>query len=157
MRKHIYVRPATWEDGPIFKDWVEANKEKNKFDPAVMAYPNTITLCAYDEDGPLAFLPFQQPLMVDASGDKPIAETPMFLEGLAMRPGASKLDTSRALKEFIQAAVFLGHMKGTGELYFLGTDEGTDALAENQLFERLNFPIYRLRLSDLEKQSADND
>jgi len=32
---------------------------------------------------------------------------------------------------------------------FLGTEDGTDAMAQNQIFERLPYAVYRLRLKDL--------
>lgn len=155
MRSHIYCRVANPEEAPVFFEWAMANQQNSDFDPMVATYENTITLCAFDEDGPLAFLPLQQPLLIDAeSKPRPVAETPMFLEGMAFRPGISKLDVSRVMKELIQCAVTLGFLKGTGEIYFLGTDQGTDHLAANQIFERLPHTVYRLRLSDLEKKTC---
>lgn len=155
MRSHIYCRIARETEARVFFEWAMANGERNDFDPMVVTYENTITACAFDEDGPLAFLPLQQPLLVDAeSKPRPVAETPMFLEGMAFRPGISKLDTSRVMKELLQFAVSLGFLKGTGEIYFLGSDEGTDTLAANQIFKRLPHTVYRLRLSDLEKKTC---
>lgn len=155
MRSHIYCRIAREQEAPVFFEWAMANREQSDFDPMVATYENTITMCAFDEDGPLAFLPLQQPLLIDAeSKPRPVAETPMFLEGMAFRPGISKPDVSRAMKELLQFAVSLGYLKGTGEIYFLSSDKGTETLAANQIFERLPHTVYRLRLSDLEKKTC---
>ena len=88
-------------------------------------------------------MPVQEPVF----GEK----SPMLLESLAIRPGATNKEVSLALKELIQACVTLGHMKNTGEIYFLGTNEETNKFAENTIFEKLPWPVYRLRLSDLTK------
>ena len=128
------MRLAKPEDALKFAEWSLANPHSG-FDPEVPAYPSTVTLCAYDEHGPLAFLPLQQPL---------------FLESLAPRPGATAAEIARALRELTQQAVTLANATGARELYFLGTEDGTNRLAENQLFERMPWPVYRLRLRDLE-------
>jgi hypothetical protein len=155
LRKHIFVRPATEADALVFLDWAITNKDKNDFDPAAPLYPGSFTFCAYDEDGPLAFMPFQQPLAIDGVTEKrPVRENPIYLEGLATRPGISRQDMARALKELLQMAVTMCHIQGRGEIYFLGTDEETDALAANHLFEKLPYPVYRLRMSDLEKKKC---
>lgn len=135
MPRRLWVRPARPDDALQFAEWSLANPH-NGFDPAVPAYPSSLTLCAYDEHGPLAYLPLQQPV---------------FLESLALRPDATPAETALALRELTQAAVTHAHARGAGELYFLGTEDGTNRMAENQLFERLPWPVYRLRLRDLDK------
>lgn len=136
MRKRrIWVRSARSGDGLQFAQWSLANKH-NEFDSKVPLYPSSLTRCAYNEHGPVAYLPIQQPI---------------FLESLAASPDATKEDIALALKELVQATITLAHDRGAGEIYFLGTEDGTNSLAENQLFERLPWPVYRLRLSDLEK------
>jgi len=49
-----------------------------------------------------------------------------------------------------QQFVTQAHSRGAGEIYFLGTDEGTDQLATNQIFEKLPYSVYRLKVKDLE-------
>lgn len=147
--RDIFVRPAQPEDAQTFIQWAVANKG-NEFDPAIVTYPDSFTLCAFDVDGPVAFLPVQQPMVAE----------PMMLESLAVRPEASAKEIASALRELIQACVTIGYMKGTGELYFLGSNEQTNRFAEHhKVFERLDWPVYRLRMSDLlntEKEIHDN-
>jgi hypothetical protein len=135
LRRHLYTRPATQQDLEKFIQWSAATPN-NGFDPDVPAYPSTITWCAYDSEGPLAFMPVQAPLMLDS---------------LATRPGATKLEIAAALKELTQNAVTQCHIRGAGELYFLGSDKGTNFMAENQIFEKTDFTVYRLKIKDLEK------
>jgi hypothetical protein len=147
MPRNIFVRPVTPEDAGTFLKWVVAN-EGNEFDPEPVTYPDSFTLCAFDETGPLAFLPVQQPMFVE----------PQMLESFAPKPGLSPALRAAALKELIQACITIGFMKGTGEMYFLGTNEATNRFAENsKVFERLDWPVYRLRLSDLNKQEELNE
>lgn len=133
MRNHLFVRPAKPEDSEQFTEW-SRNTAKNEFDPHVAAYPSTITWCVYDRHGPLAFMPMQVPLM---------------MESIATRPGASKLEIAAAMKELTQEFVTQAHIRGSGEIYFLGSEEGTDNMASNQIFEKLPFTVYRLRIKDL--------
>lgn len=142
MSRLVFVRPATSDDADNFIKWSVANRG-NEFDPEAPQYPDSFTLCAYDLEGPLAYLPVQEPQFSPQS--------PLFLESLAVRPGASTREVAVALKELLQACVMIGHMKGTGEIYFLGTNEDTNRFAENTIFEKLPWPVYRLRLSDLVK------
>lgn len=135
MRNHTMVRPAKPEEAGKFFEWAESTPN-NEFDPEVPRYPSTVTLCAYDKDGPVVFMPIQQPFVMDA---------------LAVKPGAEKADVAVALRELLHAAVTQAHIKGIGEIYFLGTEDGTDHIAENQLFEKLPYTVYRLKLKDLEK------
>lgn len=136
--KHVYVRPAVPEDAGTFLKWAVENKG-NEFDPEVVTYPDSFTLCAFDEKGPLVYMPVQQPMFTE----------PMVLESLAIRPEATKMEVAVALKELVQACVTIGFMKGTGEIYFLGSSEATNRFAEHQVFEKLDWPVYRLRMSDL--------
>jgi hypothetical protein len=141
----VFIRPATKEDAPTFIQWAVATKG-NEFDPEAPQYPDSFTLCAYDLNGPVAYMPVQQPMYTE----------PLFLDSMAIRPGADNRLVATALKELIQACVTIGHMKQTGEIYFLGTNEETNKFAENTIFEKLPWPVYRLRLSDLVK-NEDSD
>ena len=141
-RPLIFVRPATPEDAENFIKWSVRN-QGNEFDPDVAQYSDSFTLCAYDLNGPLAYLPVQEPQFAE--------KAPLFLESLAVRPDAKPAEVTQALKELVQACVTIGHMTGTGEIYFLGTNEATNKFAESTIFEKLPWPVYRLRLSDLVK------
>jgi len=137
-RNHLYVRPARAEEADQFKEWSLANPKGN-FDPAVAAYPSTITWCVYDEYGPIAYMPMQCPLM---------------MESLAPRPGLSDIEKARAMKELTQQFVTQGHIQGAGEIYYLSSDPDTDKFATNQIFEELPYKIYRVRVRDLENGNA---
>lgn len=137
--RDIFVRPAKPEDAETFIQWAVANKG-NEFDPATVTYPDSFTLCAFDANGPIAFMPIQQPMVSE----------PLMLESLAVNPNASSLEIAAALKELLQACITIGFMKGTGEIYFLGSSEATNRFAEHhKVFERLDWPVYRLRMADL--------
>lgn len=131
---HVFVRPAIAEDTQKFVDWSLENLN-NGFDPEVAKFPTTITFAAYDKTGVLAYQPVQQVFM---------------LEALATRPGEDKRKIAMCMKEFTQAVVTQAHIKGVGEVYFLGTDDGTDAMATNHTFEELPYKIYRMKVADLE-------
>lgn len=143
----IFVRPATPEDAETFLKWAVATKG-NEFDPETVTYPDSFTLCAFDAGGPVAFMPIQQPMVSE----------PLMLESLAVNPEASDSKIAVALKELVQACVTIGFMKGTGELYFLGSNEATNRFAEHhKVFERLDWPVYRLRMSDLLNKETINE
>ena len=134
----VFVRAAGGrgheKDGQMYFDWARENPV-NEFDPEVGLFPSSFTWCAFDKDGPLAYQTIQQPFM---------------LESLAPRPGASKQQIAVALKELTQNAITQANLKGVGEVYYLGTDADTDAMATNQIFEELKFRIFRVKLKDLE-------
>ena len=130
----IFVRPATADDTKKFVDWSLENPN-NGFDPEVAKLPTTLTLAAYDKTGVIAYQPAQQVFM---------------LEALAPRPGEDKLRVAAAMKEFTQAIVTQCHLKGMGEVYFLGTEDGTNEMAANHTFEKLPYTIYRMKIRDLE-------
>jgi len=108
----------------------------NLADSKVLLYRNTMTWCAYDQNGPIVFVPVQKPAMMEA---------------LAINPDADPVDVAIALKELTQTIVTQCHIEGTGEVYFLCKEESTQRFAEKQLFEKLPWNTYRVRLSDLEK------
>jgi hypothetical protein len=135
--KHIFVRPPKPGDAEKCAEWAVQNLDRNHLDPEVMKYPSTFVVVAYDSDGSIMYMPVQTPLM---------------LESVAVDPEASELKQAQALKELVQALVTSCHLQGRGEIYFIGSDERTSAFAENQLFERVTSPVYRVRLSKLESK-----
>jgi hypothetical protein len=124
----------------MFLSWAIENEDKSKFDPATPLYKSSTTWCAYDNTGPLAYQTIQRPIM---------------LESLAPRPGLSPIQISSLLKELTQNAVTFAHTTGAGEIYFLGSDSDTDTFASNKIFEKVDMPVYRVKLSDLEGKNAD--
>jgi hypothetical protein len=72
-----------------------------------------------------------------------------MLESLAPRPGATKEQIAIATKELTQNAITQASLGGSGEIYFMGSDEGTNALAMNQIFEEVPGKMYRLKIKEL--------
>jgi hypothetical protein len=136
MSRHVYVRPSTPKDFPLFSKWLEGTKD-NLFDPAVFTYKGTTAWCAYNKSGPLVFMPAQRPFM---------------MESLAINPDASEIDIAIALKELFQAMVLEAHKSGEGEIYFLCSQPETIAFAKKHEFLELPERVFRVRLSDLEAQ-----
>jgi hypothetical protein len=122
----------------MYLDWGLENSH-GEFDAQVPLFPSSTTWCAYDKDGPLVFQTIQKPLM---------------LETLAPRPGATKEQVALAMKELTQNAITLAHASGSGEIYFLSTEPGTDHMAGNQIFTELPYKVYRAKLKDLTCTSA---
>jgi hypothetical protein len=54
-----------------------------------------------------------------------------------------------ALKELTQNCVTQAHITGAGEILFLGSEQGTNEMAANHLFEELPYKVYRLKIKDL--------
>lgn len=129
------MRPAKPADAAQVIKW-SMETQGNEYDPAVITFPTTFTLCAFDKDGPVAYLPVQQPLMMDS---------------LALRPDCDMTTAANAIVQLVQAAILQCSLKGSGELYFLGTNELTNAMAEKHGFEKIPWSVYRLKLADLEK------
>lgn len=134
MSKLMFVRPARPSDAQKFTEWF-INTPQNLHDQEVLSYPTTATLCAYDKNGPVAFLPVQFPAM---------------LESLASNPSASKLDVAVAIRELVQEVVTQCHVIGRGECYFICGDESTAHMAVSYGFEEVH-KVFRLKLSDTEK------
>lgn len=133
MSKPIFVRGAKPEETQLFFDWAKENA-RGEFDPEVARFKSSITWCAYDKDGPLAFQTVQRPLM---------------LESLAPRPGATNLQIASALRELTQNAVSQASIIGAGEIYFLGSSDDTNKFATNNIFEEVPMKVFRLKLKDL--------
>lgn len=132
MRSHIYVRPARSGEEGLFLEWT---KNQPEWDAFVGIHPGTMTLCAYSPSKIIAFLPVQQPFMY---------------ETFAPNPEATDLELAMALKEFTQFLVSQAHIKNVAELYFLGSNNDTNSLALNHLFEELPYKVYRCRVKSLE-------
>ena len=94
----------------------------------------------FDAEGPVAYMPVQRPLVLDS---------------LAPRPGLTRGQTAGALKEIFQFAVTKAHENGVGEILFFATDEATAEFAERQqVFHRVPYAVYRVKVAELEKQGA---
>lgn len=137
MAHHIFVRPARADDKEKFVSW-SVQTENNLLDPDVANYHSTFVLCAFDSNGPILYVPVQQPLFMDA---------------LAINPEASPALVAMALKEVTQALVSQAYIKGSGELYFLCRDEATIEFAKKQAWKEQPWRTFKIKISDLEKSS----
>jgi hypothetical protein len=55
------------------------------------------------------------------------------------------------MKEMTHSLITQAYAQNRGEIYFLGSDEGTNRFAEHQGFKRIEWPVYRVILADLER------
>jgi hypothetical protein len=132
-KRHFFVRPVQKTDADSFVEWSRNNKA---FDPGVVKYPSTTIRVVYNSEGPVLFGPVQRPL---------------FLDSLAINPGATNEMVSAGMKALTQDAVSQAHINGAGEIYFVASDENTAAFAERHGYEKIKVPVYRVKISDLEK------
>jgi hypothetical protein len=139
----IFVRPTRPEDSEKFTEWYSKHPS---FDPDVIRFPETYTLCAYraprckDGNGKIiGFMPVQSLSFVSSQ----------VLDSLIINPEATNLEIAEAMRELVKQAIFLGHLKGCGMVYFVGDHPETNKIAE-KIFEKVEYPVYRLRLKDLE-------
>jgi hypothetical protein len=130
--KQIFVRTAEPRDADTFATWAAQNPA---LDARSLVYPSSFTLVAYDDSGPLSFLPVQQPF---------------YMEAMSFRPEATEFEKALAMKELTHALITFCHQKGAGEIYFMGSNEHTNAFAERQGFTALPWKAYRVKLSELE-------
>lgn len=133
--KQIYVRPARQSESKQYLEWSRST-EGNAFDPEVAARPSTFTLVAYNPESSIAYMPVGQVFT---------------MESLGIKPGATDLEKAFSVRELMKAVVLQAHIKGIGEIYFIGSSPLTNAFAAERGFEKIEYPVYRMKLSDLEK------
>jgi hypothetical protein len=131
--KPIWIRAAKSSEAELFTKWTIDNIEKNHIDPDILGYPSTRILCAYDKDGPIAFMPAQLPVM---------------MESLAFRPGITNHEAAAALKAFLQEVISSCYETGVGEIYFLSSEPTVAKMAERYGFEKLELTAYRLKVKN---------
>jgi hypothetical protein len=125
----MFVRPARPDDAEFFVKWAT-----KYYDPKTA----TLTLCVYKEDKIVAYLPIEDSYI-----------STQVLDSIVINPEATNLEVAEAMRELIKHAVFVGYIKKTDYIYFIGDHPETNKLAE-RVFEKVEFPIYRLNIKDLE-------
>lgn len=128
--RQLKIRASQPEDTKEIADWL-VSTEGNLFDPGILKYPTLRTISAYNGDGNVAHLPAQQAMM---------------LESLAVRPGVSILDAAQAFRDLVKGMELLASTIGIREMYFICKDENVLKVAEGHGFERIEFPVVRLKL-----------
>lgn len=125
----LKMRIALPEDTKQIIEWLNGNP-RNLFDPDILKYPTLRVLCAYNSE-PVCFLPTQQAL---------------FLESTAMNPRALDPDRAQALRDLVKGAELLASTNGIKEIYMFGADEAVIKIAQDHGFERIPWPLVRLKL-----------
>jgi|SRR5579883_3075021 len=129
--KQLKLRFAGPEDAGTLLEWLEGNPE-NDFDRDILGYPTLQIVCAYSEQGPVAYLPIQKALV---------------LESTARAPGISEGDSAQALRDFTKAAELMASSQGIREIYFLCKDERLVAMAKSHGYDELPWKTMRMKLS----------
>ncbi len=138
----IFVRPAQEKDSKDFSEWYSKSPS---FDPGVIRFPETITLCAYKPDSSkqtskiIGYMPVQA-LSFSSS---------QVLDSLVMNPEATDLEIAEAMRELVKQVIFLGYLKDCDCIYFVGDHTESNKIAE-RIFTKVEYPVYRLNLKDLE-------
>jgi len=126
----LKIRFATPEDS---KDVVEllSTTAGNLYDADILSYPTLRVLAAYNGSGPVVYLPSQCALI---------------LESLAVRPGTAPLEAAQGFRDLVKGKELLASSLGIKEILFLCQDERVISLAERHGFERISYPVMRLKL-----------
>jgi len=97
-----------------------------------MEHESSFLLMAFNTSGPLAYMPVQQPLM---------------LENLIFRPGLTVGETAQAISRLAEHAIEEAYTRDAGEAYFLCREKSTLKFAERHLFRELPAGLLVRRLN----------
>ena len=129
-RSHVFVEKAQPEDRDELIKFMDSTPE-NLCDPKVFGYSSLTTLKAVKEGKPLVFLPIH---------------TVFMLESLAICPNNGAVETATALAELVKIVRWEAVNAGHGELWFACKEASTQAFAEKHGFERVDVPMFKMRL-----------
>ena len=145
--EHIVIREAN-EERDIAVRWAKSTPDGDLLDFDIFEHDSTFLLGARQsgrpstrelDSGPrLAYLPVQQPLM---------------LENLIFRPGLSDRERALAITRMTEHAISEAYRRDVGEIYFLCREESTRKFAERHLFRNVRelvpgIEVYRLNLRE---------
>lgn len=108
-------------DAKQLQEWLESTKG-NLFDPDIFKAPTLTAACAYNGDGPVAYLPAQNVLV---------------LESLAVKPRAMPLDAGQAFRDLVKAMEVVASQRQIREIMFVCSDPDVVNMAQNHGFEVL--------------------
>lgn len=129
-RPSIFVEKAQPEDSDALIAAMDSTPE-NLCDPSIFKYPVTTSLKAVKDSKPLVFMPIHPVFM---------------LESLAITKDNSSVDTAVALAELVKTVRWEAYNAGHGEMFFACAEPSTQAFAEKHGFERVNVPMYKMRI-----------
>lgn len=115
---------------------LKLTRDGHLFDHDVLEHDSTFTLKAFSAREPVAYVPVQQPLM---------------MENLIFRPGLTEAETGQAMVRLAEHVVEEAYRRDAGEVYFLCRDESTCNFAERHGFRdiaALGLKTYRLNLKE---------
>ncbi len=134
--ERVFVRQVDGEEIEQFlRPWLKSTLDGDLFDLDILEHGSTIVLGAFTREGIRAFLPIQQPLM---------------LENFVLRPGLSEIETVQVMARLGEHAVEEAYHRDAGEAYFLCRDRSTLQFAERHLFRKLPEGLEIRRLNLLE-------
>lgn len=116
--RNVWVRPIRPDDLPTLKTWIEEQRATMAFDPALAAGGQV--LVAYDESGPLMFIPFWVSLT---------AGCPLRRDGTASLEGrddADALTMAEAFRQAIRGLRFIADAQRVSEINTATNDAETE-------------------------------
>jgi N-acetylglutamate synthase-like GNAT family acetyltransferase len=128
--KEIFVRAAVEADRQNVAEWVTKNAAENQIDTDIFAYPQT-KIYAATNGKPICYLPVQMVVM---------------MESLAPNPEATDSERAEAIRQLLKGVVLQAHGAGIREVYFVGTDKRVNRIATRHGFEKIKFPVYRMKI-----------
>lgn len=135
------TRLAKPEESGMAIEWLTTTPE-NMFDPAVVGYPSTVTLCVANGT-PQLFMPLQVCLFMDALGKK---------------PGIRKRDMAVALVTLIAEVHNFAVGAGVKEVYFFCKERTVSAQAPKFGFETIcedekrGVTLFRMKVDEWSKE-----
>lgn len=129
MRRNFHIRRLNPLDTEEVADCIRSLTGKAGFDPSILSYPNTVILVAEDGKDKV-----YQPV-----------QTCYFLETLGYHESISEHSLALAMKQFTSILMWEMAEKGIGEMYFLGSNDDTNAFALQNQFEEVNYKVFRLK------------
>lgn len=134
--EHVIVKFAKPSELEGMKQWQQSTLDGELFDADVLEHESTFVLEALgSKTGRIAFLPVQQPLMLESLGVK-----------LDLKPG----QIAQALTRLVEYAISECYRRDAAELYFLTRDKETADFAQRHHFRPLpdGLQVYRLNLRE---------
>jgi hypothetical protein len=130
MSLHTMYVAIPCRDHARFLEWLEANEERNHADDNDRNAA-TVMEAVSGRDDTICYMPVIPVIMLGA---------------LAPKPGATPFEMTHALKAMVAATAMLAAANGARELVFWGTNEATAKVAQYVGFEKVEMPLWRLRL-----------
>lgn len=135
------IRAAQDKDAELYAEWLAKSSDINLVDRGVYTYPTA------------------QHLVVERDGSRQLMNSihaVLVMEALAPRPDITPMQEARALDELFEKVKEVAHAAGIKEIMFGCKDERLEKfLLEKEKknksrkkkgFERLNFPVFRVKL-----------